>query len=94
MKILVDISTQMWYNETLIIEMNPNERSHLMAVSRNETMYWIERRITTLLEIMKAAEGLTSEGLPKSENGTVFEEWNLLRDVSTKLQGLEKETQF
>ncbi len=58
-------------------------------MTRNQLILHIEERITALLIIMQANAGInTLTGLPFPKATKAFEEWNLLRDMSTTLQNL------
>ncbi len=57
-------------------------------MTRNMLIEVIEKRITQLNEIMRANAGVSPlNGLPYPKASKAFQEWNLLRDTSTQLQG-------
>ena len=57
-------------------------------MTREIVIMAIELRITRLNEIMRANQGINPlNGLPFDKATKAFEEWNLLRDTSTQLQG-------
>jgi len=60
-------------------------------MTRNLLIMAIEKRITELLIIKKATEGMTDEGLPTVENSAAEYELNILKEASKGLQELKGE---